>query len=65
MKYSSAPYTITRDEDMRIRNRKAVFMRETGTTKAVMVTMVTTYGLTPGGYSNDIPCQVTMSDLFK
>ena len=50
---------------MRIRNRKAVFMRETGTTKAVMVTMVTTYGLTPGGYSNDIPCQVTMSDLFK
>lgn len=65
MKYSSAPYTITQDEDMRIRNRKAVFMRETGTTKAVMVTMVTTYGLTPGGYSNDIPCQVTMSDLFK
>ena len=65
MKYSSAQYTITAEEDLRIRNRKAVFMRETETTKAVMVTMITTYGLTPGGYSNDIPCQLTMSDLFK
>lgn len=65
MKYSSAPYTLTAEEDMRIRNRKATFIRETGTTKSVMVTMITTYGLTPGGYSNDIPCQVTMSDLFK
>ena len=50
---------------MRIRNRKATFILETCTTKSVMVTMITTYGLTPGGYSNDIPCQVTMSDLFK
>ena len=65
MKYSSAPYTLTAEEDMRIRNRKATFIRETGTTKSVMVTMITTYGLTPGGYSNDVPCQVTMSDLFK
>lgn len=65
MKYSSAQYTITAEEDLRIRNRKAVFMRETETTKAVMVTMITTYGLTAGGYSNDIPCQVTMTDLFK
>ncbi len=65
MKYSAAPYTISKEEDMKIRNRKAVFVRETRTTKAVMLTMITTYGLTPGGYSNDIPCQVTMADLFK
>ena len=65
MKYSSATYTISQEEDMRIRNRKATFIRKTETGKAVMVTMITTYGLTPGGYSNDIPCQVTMADLFK
>ena len=65
MKYSSAPYTLTAEEDLRIRNRKATFIRETATTKSVMVTMITTYGRTPGGYSNDVPCQVTMSDLFK
>ena len=50
---------------MRIRNRKATFIRESKINKAVMVTMITTYGLTSGGYSNDIPCQVTMNDLFK
>ncbi len=65
MKYSTAPYTITQEEDLRIRKRKSVFIRESETTKAVMVTMITTYGLTSGGYSNDIPCQVTMQDLFK
>lgn len=65
MRYSSAQYTITAEEDLRIRNRKAVFIRETKTTKAVLTTMITTYGLTPGGYSNDITCHVTMSDLFK
>ena len=65
MKYSSAPYTITQEEDIRIRNRKATFIRESKINKAVMVTMITTYGLTSGGYSNDIPCQVTMYDLFK
>lgn len=65
MRYSSAQYTITAEEDLRIRNRKAVFIRETKTTKAVLTTMITTYGLTPGGYSNDITSHVTMSDLFK
>ncbi len=65
MKYTTAPYTINKEEDERLRSRKAIFIRETGTTKAVMTTMITTYGLTPGGYSNDIHCQVVMEDLFK
>lgn len=64
MKYTNAPYTVTEDEDMKLRNRKAVFIRESGTTKSVLTTLVTTYGLTPGGYSDDVPCQVTMKDLF-
>lgn len=65
MKYTNAPYTLSEEEDMRLRNRKATFIRETGTTKSVLVTMITTYGLTPGGFSDDIHCQVTMTDLFK
>ena len=65
MKYSNAPYTLSEEEDMRLRNRKAAFIRETGTTKSVLVTMITTYGLTLGGYSDDIHCQVVMEDLFK
>ncbi len=65
MKYAKAPYTLTEEEDMKLRNRRATFIRETGTTKSVLTTMITTYGLTSGGYSDDIHCQVTMKDLFK
>ena len=30
------------------------FIRETGTEKTVLITMITSYGLAPGGYSDDI-----------
>ena len=65
MKYTNAPYVITEEEDSRIRNRKETFIRETGTEKTVLVTMITTFGLAPGGYSDDILCQLTMEDLFR
>ena len=65
MKYTNAPYSLNAEEDMKLRNRKATFMRETGTTKSILITMITTYGLISGGYTDDIQCQVTMDDLFK
>lgn len=65
MKYTNAEYTITEDEDEKIRNRKEAFVRETETKKTVLLTMITSFGLTPGGYSNDIHCQLTMEDLFR
>ena len=65
MKYTNAPYVITEEEDSRIRNRKETFIRETGTKKTVLVTMITTFGLASGGYSDDIQCQLTMEDLFR
>ena len=65
MKYTNAPYTITEEEDEKIRNRKETFIRESGTEKTVLVTMITAFGLTPGGYADDIQCQLTMTDLFR
>ena len=65
IKYTNAPYTITEEEDEKIRNRKETFIRETGTEKTVLVTMITSFGLTPGGYNDDIHCQLTMADLFR
>lgn len=65
MKYTNAPYVITEEEDNRIRNRRETFIRETGTEKTVLLTMITSFGLAPGGYSDDIQCQVTMADLFR
>lgn len=65
MKYSNAPYVLTEEEDNRIRNRRETFIRETGTKKSVLITMITTFGLAPGGYADDVHCQVTMADLFR
>ena len=65
MKYTNAPYVITEEEDNRIRNRRETFVRETGTEKTVLITMITSFGLAPGGYSDDIQCQLTMADLFR
>jgi len=65
MKYTNAPYSLIAEEDMKLRNRKATFIREMSTNKSILITMITTYGQTPGGYSDDIHCQVTMEDLFK
>ena len=65
IKYANAPYSLDAEEDMKLRNRKATFIKETGTTKSILITMITTYGLTHGGYSDNIHCQVTMKDLFK
>ncbi len=64
MKYASSPYTLSKEEDMKLRNRMSTFIRESGTRKSILLTMITPFGLTPGGYSDDIPCQVTMDDLF-
>ncbi len=45
MKYTNAPYVITEEEDNRIRNRRETFIRETGTEKTVLITMITSLGL--------------------
>ena len=65
MKYASDLYSIDKEEDAKLRRRQAVFIRESKTKKAVQLTMITTYGLAKGGYSDDIHSQVTMDDLFK
>ncbi len=41
------------------------FIRETGTKKTVLITMITSYGLAPGGYSDDIQCQLTKVKYVK
>ena len=63
--YQCPLHVITEEENNRIRNRRETFIRETGTEKTVLITMITSYGLAPGGYSDDIQCQLTMADLFR
>lgn len=64
IKYCGAEYHLTEDEESKLRRRKDIFVRETKTNKAVMTTMITTYGLQKGGYADEIQAEVKMEDLF-
>ena len=64
MKYREGPYTIEKDDDEAIRNKKAEFKEETGTRKAVHVVFVTPYGVKPNAYSKNVQAFVQLEDLF-
>ena len=64
IKYAAEEYVITRETDLDIRNKIAVFVAETKTKKTIQTTMITTYGVKPNHYSNLINTQVVLDDLF-
>jgi hypothetical protein len=65
MKFSVAEFVINKKYDETLRNKKAAFIRETRTRKAVHLTMVTTYGVRRNEYSGQVQSEVRMEDLFK
>jgi AAA+ ATPase superfamily predicted ATPase len=65
IKYSNAPYTLTKEEDMKIRTRQSDFVTETGTKHAIFPTIITTFGLRENKYSGLIQSEITLDDLFK
>ena len=64
IKYSNKPYTIDADFDKVLQRKLNVFADETGTRKALHLTMITTYGLSGSGYQGGVQAQITMDDLF-
>jgi len=65
MKYSRHPVTLSARDDQELGNKRVAFLAETGTRKAVHITMVTTYGLTDKGHNASVQSEVTMDDLFR
>lgn len=64
MKYSDGPYEIDKDEDERLRGRRAAYQREAGGRKNCRTTLVTSYGVKPGKYRGVVQAEVTLDDLF-
>ena len=65
IKYSSSPYVITAEQDMKFRNRMAAFANVVSSQLGLVPTWITTYGLFKNEYSIDVQYQVTMDDLFE
>lgn len=65
MKYAANPYTIKKDYDQRLLERRELFREKTKTRKALHLTMITTFGLKDNPYSGDINSEVTLDDLMQ
>ena len=64
MMFSTEPFTITKDYELKLRERMAIFREETKTRKTLLTTFVTTFGIRPGIHAGIVQQQVTLDDLF-
>ena len=66
MKFSIKPYTIDKEQSENLRNKMAVFQDASKTKKALWLTFITTFGLTPNTYSQSLVHQsLTIDALFS
>ena len=65
MKFSSGEYTINKEYSIELRRKRSAFSDNTKTRKALVTTMVTTFGLVRNAYGMEIKSQVTLDDLFE
>ena len=65
MKYSDSEFVIDKSYVEKLRNKKNVFREQSGTTKTLFTTMVTTYGVKKNvHYLSVVDNQLTIDDLF-
>jgi uncharacterized protein len=66
IKFYNSLFTITKDYDMKLKNKVEVFRQESNTRKSVFITMITTFGLTQNQYAkSSIQNEVSLDDLFQ
>ena len=65
MKFSSTEYSISKDYSAELRRKRSAFLSSTKTRKALVTTMVTTFGLVRNAYGMEISSQVNLDDLFE
>ena len=64
MKYSNDEYTLDKDEYDKLQSRITSFQQETGTSKAIHVTMICSNGLKHNKYSGTVQNVLSGDDLF-
>ncbi len=64
MKFVSSEYTITKEEETKLRNRIETLKKTLNAKQTVHLTLITTYGVAYGKYSGIVQKEITMDDLF-
>ena len=65
IKFSTQQYEINKTDDEDLKNKVAVFKNKTKTTKTIIVTMITTFGVKKNKYSNYFGKEILLDDLFE
>ena len=64
MKYSDKPYSVTKSYLAKMEERRELFRRETKSTKALHLTLVSPFGIKENVQSKSIQSVVTLDDLY-
>ena len=64
MKFSNTEFTITKPYFKNLQNKIETFITETNSQQAIHLTFISTYGLTPNAYSQEIQNELILNDLF-
>ncbi len=64
MKFCDGPFSVDRRYAETLRNKRDLYRLDTGTRKALHLTLVTSAGLRRNAYANDIQSEATLDNLF-
>jgi len=64
MKYTDTEFSMTKKHAQDLRNKRTVFIDETGTKKAVQITLITPVGIKRNEYFDIVQSIITTEDLF-
>ena len=65
MKFCQGQFSISADYESKLRNRMQLFREKTHTTKTLVNTFVTTFGVAVGTHSGVVNSQVLLDGLFS
>ena len=65
MKFSDTEFSFTKKQAQELRNKRNVFIEETGTKKAVHIVFITPFGIKRNDYFDMVQSLITAEDLLK
>ena len=65
IKWSSVEYSLTKEDVKNLANKQETFEYQTKTKSAIMITMVTVFGVRHNMYYDSIQSEITADNLFE
>lgn len=65
IKFARSAFEITKSDDENLENKLSLFESQTKTSKSLMLTMITSFGIVRNRYAGIVQSEVTLDDLFS